>query len=509
MDLKTILEKKIQALPPDKIQEIYSLTAELKKRQNENLCDKYIPNGKCEEFINLVGSNKCFINLFCAANGVGKTTVAVNILANICFGIQNEWFNQSLFQKFPYLKKGRIISDPTTIKEKIVPEIKKWFPSNRYKSRYTTLKNGKQYESHFETDTGFSFDLMSTEQDVKEFESVDLGFVLIDEPIPRSIFIATTARLRRGGIMVWTMTPLDYSAWIKDYIYDRRDGKYIDYVTADIEDNCKDHGVRGLLRHEDIDKMASQYPEAEREARLHGKFGHLLGLVHKGFEPKIHVIEPFATPKETHTVYFALDTHPRVPDAGLWLAVDQQNTKYVIAELNCDGTDIEVAERIKDRERNWYVRERYIDPSAYNDDKRSIGENYALRLESHGLIFKSGSKDLVGCIKRTDQAFSYQIRESTMVVPPELYIFSSCHNLIKELQNYVWDEYKGKTADEKDPKPHPKDINDHFVEDLHRLLYVNPRFYDTKLIKKVKNLRMRGLEPRKLPTYNQNKLSII
>src|SRR3990167_10422744 len=237
-----LMELILQRLREKSRTELLDLSAVLKEleiREKENLAEKYIPNGKCEEFIRLVGSNRCFVNLFSAANGVGKTAAGVNIITNLCFGIQNNFFkNLPLFENFPYLKKGRIISDPTTIKEKIVPELKKWFPSNRFKIHYETKKDGKQYERSWTCDTGFSFDLLTTEQDVKEFESVECGWILIDEPCPRSIYLASIARARMGMILFWTMTPLSYSAWVDDEIISKRDGVNWDYITADIEDNC-------------------------------------------------------------------------------------------------------------------------------------------------------------------------------------------------------------------------------------------------------------------------------
>lgn len=449
---------------------------EAKSRQQENLAQKYTPNGKCEEFIRMVGANKTFVNLFCAANGVGKSACGVNIVTNICFGIQNEWFNYPLFQKFPYLKRGRIISDPTTIKEKIVPELKKWFPSNRYKIHYETKKEGKQYESRWTTDTGFVFDIMSTEQDSKEFESTDIGWFWADEPVPHSIYIATIARLRLGGICFLTLTPLTYSAWIKDNIYDKRDGYNQDYVTADVEDNCKQHGTRGILDHPDIERMSAQYPEDEKEARLHGKFGHLLGLVHKGFDIKTHVIEPFVINDKDYCVYMALDTHPRVPDAVLWMAIDEKGQKYICDELFYKGTDIEITTRIKRKEDQWRVLGRLIDPSAFNDDKRTEEANYALRLERQGLSFDRGSKNLIEGIRRTDQALKYEVKNGQMIKKPEIFIFSNCIGLIKELQNYVWDDYRGSAKDERDPKGRPKDKDDHFIENLHRLLMAEFNF---------------------------------
>ncbi len=451
------------------MQELLGIEAELKKREQENLAENFTPNGKQEDFIKMVGSNNTFINLFVAANGVGKSCVGAMIIRAMCFGSPNKWFNHPLFKEYPYLKKGRIISDPTTLKEKIVPELKKWFPSNRYTIKYKTTKAGKNYEAKWTTDTGFEFDLMSNEQDPKEFESVDLGWEWFDEPSKKSIYLASIARLRRGGILFWTMTPLSYSAWIKDDLYDKRDGKNVDYITADVEDNCIEHGVRGMLEHDNIEKMLAQYPEAEKEARAHGKFGHLLGLVHKGFEPKIHVIDPFEI-DQNFTVYHALDTHPRVPDANLWMAVNEKGQKYIIDEMAFTGTDVEQATAIKTKESNWSMGSRLIDPSAFNDDKRTLEKSYAERLQDQGLIFRRGSKKLIDCIRRTDDAFKYQMRGDTMIVQPEIFIFSNCVGTIKELLHYIWDEYSGKGSDEKDPKPVPKDKDDHFVEDLHRLL---------------------------------------
>lgn len=173
----------------------------------------YKPNGRVADFIKVVGSNKHFVNLFVAANGVGKTSGLANILAGICFGDSgNQYLQYPLFQQFPYIKRGRIISDPTTISQAIIPELKKWFPS----SRYTTSKGGKSYEYNWKTDTGFRFDILTTEQENKEFESVNLGFCLIDEPCPRSIVKATIARMRRGGILILAFTPLTGSSFFYD-----------------------------------------------------------------------------------------------------------------------------------------------------------------------------------------------------------------------------------------------------------------------------------------------------
>ena len=451
--------------------------------------------------------------MFIAANGVGKSAAGANVVTNIVFGPQNKWFRSAafewtdskgrvqvrpetpmpLFEKFPYQKRGRIISDPTTIKEKIVPELKKWFPANESKkipeANYETTKNGKFYESRWMTNTGFELDLMSTEQEVKEFESVDLGFVWIDEPMPKDKFIATVARMRRGGVIFWTLTPLMYSAWIKDWrdekmLENKKGDIYCDYVEAEIEENCQMHGARGILKHSDIMRMVKAYSEDEYEARALGKFGHLLGRVHKLFRRKIHVIKPFNITEGNYTVYFALDPHPRTPDHGMWVAVDRKGRKFICAELVSKGTTAQLSERIKAIETryNFRVEDRLIDPSAYNNDQHKQEPSVASKLGEYRLDFRAGSKDLQAGIKRTDEALTYEEINGEMIMSPELYVFDTCTVTIKQLEEYVWDEYKS-NADEKKPKGQPKDKNDHMPENLHRLLLSEPVYVPPHLHK--------------------------
>jgi len=409
---------------------------------------------------------------------VGKTATGVNIITNLCFGIQNDFFKLPLFENYKYLKKGRIISDPTTIKEKIVPELKKWFPSNRYKIHYETRKDGKQYERSWTTDTGFEFDLMTTEQDVKEFESVECGWIWIDEPCPRSIYLASIARARMGMILFWTMTPLNYAAWVDDEIVSKRDGVNWDYITADVEDNCRTHGTRGILEHAHIERMIAQFPEEEREARAHGKFGHYLGRIHKLFDRKIHVITPFRITYSDFCVYEALDTHPRVNEAILWLAVDRQGQKYIIDELWIKVSLGELAAIIKQKTQGWRIVKRIIDPSALNLDRRDDRPvSIATVLYEQGLDYEAGSKDLQTGIRRTDEALMYEMRDGNILRQPEIKFFNHVERTFYELEKgYIWDNWAGKTADEKDLRAVPRDKDDHMMENLHRLLLCSPRY---------------------------------
>lgn len=184
----------------------------------------YEPNGKCEEFIKEVGGGKRFIVFFSAANGVGKTCVAANVVANIIFeNPDNEWFEYPLFRDWPYPKRGRIVSQAANIQKNLVPTLEEWLPLGRY----TAKKGKKDFLSLWETDNGWSFDIMTNEQDPKEFEGPTLGFVWFDEPPPEPILKACMSRLRKGGIMFITATPLNGSAYLYDLLVTKA-GKEID-----------------------------------------------------------------------------------------------------------------------------------------------------------------------------------------------------------------------------------------------------------------------------------------
>ena len=478
------LKQKLSQYPVERLQQMIEIKQELKERDSREAAKYYVPNGKAEEFIDLVGSDKCFVNMFIGANGTSKTGTGANIVANIVFGVQSEWFKGlPLFERFPYIKKGRIISDPTTIKEKIVPELIKWLPRNTYKNfpdkLYETQKEGKYYASKFVFNNGWVIDIMSNEQDVKAFESVDLGFLWIDEPMPQNQFLASLARGRLGMIVFWTYTPLFQAGWIKTWIDANINVEGMcDYIEAEMEDNCKIHGVRGFFEHKSIQRIADSMPEDEKEARVFGKFGHLLGRVHKKFNRKVHVVKAFQLNERDWTTYKALDPHPRVADHVLYLSVNRKGTKIISGELLSEGSVKQLYQRMVDLEVKMQFRmeDRIIDPSAFNQDQHKKEKSVGSQLLDLGETYIRGSKSLMAGIKRTETAFDYEMVGGKFVREPELFIMDNCPVMIKQLEEYVWAEHKGRSADDKEKSGRPKDINDHQPENLHRLLMHEPKF---------------------------------
>lgn len=451
----------------------------LKKRRDQKF-KYFVPTGVGEEFIKLVGCGDYFVVLLSAANGVGKTELAMNMLAQFFYNSDNPYFDHPLFKNFPYPKKARIISEPTTVESTIVPGLKNIMP----KGHYTHRKGRKMYDAYWTTDTGWDIDIMTYEQEVKEFESSTLGLAWFDEPPPKAIFKATVARMRKGGIIFITATPLNGSAWMYDELIagldtDVKSKGFTAYLEADVETACIEHGTRGFLRHADIEKMISQYDEDDLQARVKGKFQHLIGLVYKMFTRKIHVIKPFEITRGDFVVGEALDPHPRNPDATMWVAVDRKGRKFVCDELFMTGTVTEVSERIKRKADAYRLIRRIIDPSAFNNDQhQESGLNLASRLAGKGLVYVPATKERTNSDRRIADALTYQIVGMEMLKAPELYIFDTCVRTIYELEHYRWAEWKGKAADDKNRKETPVDKDDHMIENLGRLLTQEMKFLE-------------------------------
>ena len=486
MEISTQENKELMA---QRVSELHKLRA---YRMSHEKYRFYEPNGSAEDFINAFGSNDYFIHINFAANGVGKTAMAANILANLMFQTDNKWFKAELFHDFPYLKRGRIITDAALVDKNVVQELKFWFPEGKY----TTSKGGKHFESKWTTDTGWNFDVMTYDQDPKQFEGVTLGWAWFDEPPPEAILKATIARMRRGGVIIITATPISGSAHLHDMFEEGslevevvlREGeepvKVIRSVytqTSDVESACKEHGVRGHLNHDDIERMIAEYPEDERQSRAYGKFQHLVGLVYKNFDRKIHVIKPFNITERDFTVYHWLDPHPRNEDAGLWLAVDRNGTKFVIDEFYFHPEDTrELAERVKNKNSQYRIQHMGADPWIFNKDQHHNPDdrNLSEQLADEGVTYLPAPKQRTAADKRIETALNYVEINGHMQRPPEVFIFDHCKRLIWEMEHWRWDEWEGKAADKRNRKEKKVDKDDHQIENLGRALVVEPMFVE-------------------------------
>jgi len=458
-----------------RVEELARIEEELERRKRENKAKYYIPTGKQEDFIRMYAEDGLFINIYSGGNGAGKTISATNIIINECLGKQNKWFN---YERFDRAKNPRvahkilIASTSEGIEDVINPALAEWFP----KGTYERSKRGKTYYSSY--DVRFNKILLMTyEQDVQEFEGKTLDIVWFDEPPPERIFNAIVARFRFGGKIILTMTPLQHAAFLYDMLGRNKD---IGIVYADVEDSCITHGVRGYLRHEDIERMVAQYPEEERMARKEGKFMHLKGLVFKEFSP-VHIADEFPIPV-SWCRYMAIDPHDRIPNFILWGALDPTGDFYVYDEDFETNLLKDAAMAIRAHEAEHGVASvRIIDPNfgrkRYGNSGKTVREEleYEGRLLGIDMRFRLANDDITAGHKKVHSYLAYDKDKPIDISNhPKLYIFPRCKNLIYMMKHYMYEEWSESSEARKSPNPKPEGRFKHGPDCLRYILMDNP-----------------------------------
>lgn len=419
------------------------------KEANEKF-EFFTPNSKSEDFIRLVGSSNEYPLVFSAANGVSKTATSVNLMANLIWPGRNKWFDFERFKNWPWPKRIRYITDPELVKDSgpFRQEVLTWFPKYGWKCE----KAGKQYYSQYHAN-GWFIDVLTTDQDVRQFEGGTFGLIVMDEPVAQSIYSACVGRLRKGGLLLVVMTPLTSAAWFYDQIVP---GIPNQIVYADIEDACIQHGIRGHLEHENIMKMMRNWPHEEVEARAHGKAMYLRGLIFKTFDPKVHILKEEIRPPYGAKVKQVVDPHSDKPFACVWGFSDARNDTYIFDEWpnedfykmhDCD-LDIHAYKKIfGDKEAGLTIARRVIDrrfgdtPAASN--KRTLRQELA-SIGLHYWPSYKAEKEIDTGIERIRRALSYDTSKPlSSINQPQLYISPNCKNTIASISKWARDPKTG------------------------------------------------------------------
>ena len=319
-----------------------SLRVESSRRLMYERCRKYTPCGKVGDYLNLINNavnpRDVYIFLLTAANNVGKTTLAVNLAQYLAVGTPNEFFDAiPNLRHFRRPNIGRIVTTATAAQEKYAEkEIPFWFP----RGSYTSHRESHAYDVKFRFKRNSShFDLFTFDQDPKQMESVDLDWMIVDEPMPYKLWLPAKARFRNGGLIFMVMTALYDSIWVaRELETTDRLGKDVFKARVDAEDACRTHGIRGHMAHEYIVQMERDSDEDEATARLHGGYIAYSGRVYKQFDESFHVWDDLPAyhqecfDKGKYLLYKIVDPHDRKPFAIAWYAVFPNQDKVCIAE---------------------------------------------------------------------------------------------------------------------------------------------------------------------------------
>ena len=414
----------------------------------------YQPNLPVESVIQSIATSGNLVHVLSAANGIGKTTALVNVAGNLIFGPQNRYFRYPLFLNWPYPKRIRIVSEVSQVKESgpIPTEIGKWWPKGKYES----LKAGHPYPSEFKAGE-WILEVMTYDQAKEQHEGANLGAVLFNEPPPRHLWTPNISRLRAGGFAAVFMTPLTEAGWFFDEVVPRHE-PFVFY--ADVETACKQHGVRGHLEHDDIQKLIAEYDEEEREARVGGKAMYLRGLIFKTFNSKVHVLKENVRPPHGAQVWNIVDPHSDKPFASIWAFPDARGDIYIFDEWpnedfykmhNCQLTVIDYKRIFGDKEAGLNIHRRIID--RHFADVASAANKRTLRqeLQAVGLFYHPSYKaeeEVDTGIEKVRRHLAYDTsKDLGPLNQPSIYINPSCTNTIKSLTHWARDPENGKVKD--------------------------------------------------------------
>lgn len=304
-------------------------------------------------------------------------------------------------------------------------------------------------------------EIMTYDQLPKQHEGANLGLVLFNEPPPQNLWTPNISRLRDGGIGVVGMTPLTDAGWFFDTVVPRH-SHFVVY--GDVEKACKQHGIRGHLDHEQIQKMIAEYTPEEREARIDGRAMYLQGRIFKTFTPNVHVLkDPFIPPLNS-TVYNVVDPHTDKPFFAIWGYPHKDGSVTIFDEHpnddffkmhNCQWV-IEDYKRFYQSKEHGYEVKRIIDH--HFADVRSSATKKTLReeLESIGMYYEgsyTASEEIDTGILKVREYLQYNASQPiTTINRPKLYINPHCLNTIKAFQYWSLDPKNGKYQDAyKDP----------------------------------------------------------
>lgn len=470
---------------------------------------KYEPTGLQEDIIIPFGSLKYDIVLSICANKVGKSCTAANILKNIFWTPEHRFFNYPAFRNWPYPKKGRVTatSKNAATDGPIRAEIESWWPVGRY----TADKGGKHYYSSYRTDTGFSFDVMTYEQDSGELEGPLLGWTWSDEPVPAKWVGGILSRFSQGGIWLITATPIECGVFLDTLDDLKEQGKTLIQVTADIYQNSITTGKpnhldtkRGLMTDEQIQSYVAGIPLDERDARIFGKPSNKSGKIYPMFNQGVHVrdFDLNSTYAKKWNCYCVMDPHPKyypfiqwwakTPDEKFicyneWPTHSHLNAYYdeVRDSRICNYSPEHIAEFISILDYTQIgltISGRCMDPrfAAINDGQANGVKNDSLQMlyATHGIYFDTPPFEQIA-IQR-EKIREYLNYNDKMPInqfnEPKIFIMPHCTNTIRSFDRHHWEEGKEKESEDfKDPV----DCARYFFA------YVEKRGYQDPTLKKI------------------------
>lgn len=457
---------------------------------------EFIPTGALEPAIIHIGriakaGQTIIINVQCA-NKLGKTAIAAVILRNIIWDCDKEYFDYPAYKDWPYynteydaegkltrqgdqIKRFRIIGTATNTGDSgpIKEEINKWWPQGLYH----TAKEGKTYTCKYEMKNGWWGDILTFEQQPKEFEGPLISVQWIDEPAKAELMTPITSRFSKGGILLITHTP-EGAGPMLDILDDLKDkGAKVLKVHATLWENSVTSGTlnskgtkRGLQTDEEIENYISTIALDQRPARVEGKNIGRSGKIYPDYEDNgVHVrnFELDADYTKLWNAYCVMDPHDKYYPFISWWAFGPLNSRGLTTHIcynewptfntlkgyyderrhtvQCNLTPKDISQIIKILDGTSYginIMGRVIDPRfSKNSDNDFTKKTDGIRMEyqPYDIIWEhpkieriKNQRDYIRELMKYDTNLPAELREPQFLIAPW------CRNTRRSFARHHW-----------------------------------------------------------------------
>ena len=299
----------------------------------------------------------------------------------------------------------------------------------------------------------------SYEQGRQAFQAISASGWWCDEQADLSIIHELFVRVREfnSPLMLYTLTPLEP-----------------DYELEDLWKRRNEFKVRATWRFYSMNTMCNKtlspqwrknffdvVPEDMQATRQLGAFARFEGLIYKEFRDELHIIKPKHIPVDA-VHYRSIDFGYRNM-ACLWGAY-VKGAIWIYSEALChDLLTEDFASMILDESEKWGWKTGDMRFSTtYADWEDPAG---MVRMRDRGVYCSPARKEVGAGIDCVRQKFI------GIDKVPQLYIFDTCKELIRELKEYSWAKGPKNPINRADDPDKPIKFHDHCVDALRYLIY--------------------------------------
>ena len=400
----------------------------------------------------------------------------------------------------------------------VYPQLKKFLPPSMIKKDITARRPALTLKPPQGGDD-IIIEFTSYNQELQTQAGHQRWSVYLDEESPRGFYEEQIPRLLAasssgsGGDIIIGLTPAEKINWIYEDIYNRAGIFYysdsiIEYLKQKdgtklerIEYLNRDHKIAVIRAATDDnptldikaieEKMSAYDDEATMEIRRYGIFHQISGVIHKAFDPRIHVINKNryfedGIPHEwLHTR--GVDFHEHTNWACGWMVLSNQNEAFIYNEYNPSPdrmVTLEIAKQVAIKSEDYKYSINLVDPRmaikqtntgftplddfnrVFHEFKRNgIGTGgYWQTWDTKNLKGRDAIKERFLNSRLVGKPFNNRIvRDGIESYLPTLWILDNCLETIKGFKNWAWEQWSNTEALlTKEEKNKPQDRFSHF-----------------------------------------------